>query len=77
MSFPTETVICRQEDIIPSDLREKVEAEERQKEMEDLYLPPRSRKTVQVRDALKAVGCLFFDSFAGVERAPTKNELAP
>ena len=42
------TSLSPQDDIIPSDLREKVEAEEKQKEMEDLYLPPRSRKTVQV-----------------------------
>lgn len=35
------------DDIIPENLRKKVEAEERSKEMEDLYLPPRSRKTLQ------------------------------
>lgn len=35
------------DDIIPENLRKKVEEEERSKEMEDLYLPPRSRKTLQ------------------------------
>ncbi|XP_055613161.1 chromodomain-helicase-DNA-binding protein 1-like [Uranotaenia lowii] len=34
------------DDIIPQDLREKVEAEERDKELNELYLPPR-RKTLQ------------------------------
>lgn len=35
------------DDIIPETLRKRVEEEERNKEMEDLYLPPRSRKTLQ------------------------------
>ncbi|KAB0801325.1 hypothetical protein PPYR_05679 [Photinus pyralis] len=35
------------DDIIPERLRKKVEEEEKSKEMEDLYLPPRSRKTLQ------------------------------
>ncbi|KRT86668.1 helicase [Oryctes borbonicus] len=35
------------DEIIPEKLRKKVEEEERNKEMEDLYLPPRSRKTLQ------------------------------
>ncbi|XP_050542494.1 chromodomain-helicase-DNA-binding protein 1 isoform X2 [Daktulosphaira vitifoliae] len=35
------------EEIIPETLRKKVEEEEKAKEMEDLYLPPRSRKTLQ------------------------------
>lgn len=35
------------EEIIPEKLRKKVEEEEKNKEMEDLYLPPRSRKTLQ------------------------------
>ncbi|CAG9759544.1 unnamed protein product [Ceutorhynchus assimilis] len=35
------------EEIIPENLRKKVEEEEKNKEMEDLYLPPRSRKTLQ------------------------------
>ncbi|KAG5873587.1 hypothetical protein JTB14_032888 [Gonioctena quinquepunctata] len=35
------------EEIIPERLRKKVEEEEKNKEMEDLYLPPRSRKTLQ------------------------------
>ncbi|KAK9723155.1 protein of unknown function (DUF4208) [Popillia japonica] len=35
------------DEIIPENLRKKVEEEERNKEMEDLYLPPRSRKTLQ------------------------------
>ncbi|KAF5295920.1 hypothetical protein FQR65_LT10351 [Abscondita terminalis] len=35
------------DDIIPERLRKKVEEEEKNKEMEDLYLPPRSRKTLQ------------------------------
>lgn len=35
------------EEIIPADLRAKVEQEEKQREMEDLYLPPRSRKQAQ------------------------------
>lgn len=35
------------DDIIPEDYRKAVEDEERNKEMEDLYLPPRSRKTLQ------------------------------
>uniref|UniRef100_A0A8D8QZD2 Chromodomain-helicase-DNA-binding protein 1 n=1 Tax=Cacopsylla melanoneura TaxID=428564 RepID=A0A8D8QZD2_9HEMI len=35
------------DDIIPETLRKKVEEEEKAKEMEDLYLPPRSRKTLQ------------------------------
>lgn len=35
------------DEIIPERLRKKVEEEERSKEMEDLYLPPRSRKTLQ------------------------------
>lgn len=35
------------DEIIPEKLRKKVEEEERSKEMEDLYLPPRSRKTLQ------------------------------
>ncbi|XP_066248842.1 chromodomain-helicase-DNA-binding protein 1 isoform X1 [Euwallacea similis] len=35
------------EEIIPERLRKKVEEEERNKEMEDLYLPPRNRKTLQ------------------------------
>ncbi|XP_065165028.1 chromodomain-helicase-DNA-binding protein 1 isoform X1 [Atheta coriaria] len=35
------------DDIIPERLRKKVEEEERNKEIEDLYLPPRSRKTLQ------------------------------
>ncbi|KAL4122505.1 hypothetical protein QTP88_014827 [Uroleucon formosanum] len=35
------------EEIIPETLRKKVEDEEKAKEMEDLYLPPRSRKTLQ------------------------------
>jgi chromodomain-helicase-DNA-binding protein 1 len=35
------------DEIIPENLRKKVEEEERSKEMEDLYLPPRSRKTLQ------------------------------
>nr|CAD7429760.1 unnamed protein product [Timema monikensis] len=35
------------EEIIPENFRKKVEEEERQKEMDDLYLPPRSRKTLQ------------------------------
>lgn len=39
---------CRDwDDIIPENLRKKVEEEEKSKEMEDLYLPPRSRKTLQ------------------------------
>ncbi|XP_014471467.1 PREDICTED: chromodomain-helicase-DNA-binding protein 1 isoform X3 [Dinoponera quadriceps] len=33
--------------IIPENFRKKVEEEEKSKEMEDLYLPPRSRKTLQ------------------------------
>lgn len=36
-----------QDDIIPENYRKKVEEEEKAKEMEDLYLPPRSRKTLQ------------------------------
>ncbi|KAK3920680.1 Chromodomain-helicase-DNA-binding protein 1 [Frankliniella fusca] len=35
------------DDIIPETFRKKVEEEEKAKEMEDLYLPPRSRKTLQ------------------------------
>ncbi|XP_057666900.1 chromodomain-helicase-DNA-binding protein 1 isoform X1 [Diorhabda carinulata] len=35
------------DEIIPEKLRIKVEEEEKNKEMEDLYLPPRSRKTLQ------------------------------
>lgn len=35
------------DEIIPERLRKKVEEEEKSKEMEDLYLPPRSRKTLQ------------------------------
>ncbi|XP_019753581.1 chromodomain-helicase-DNA-binding protein 1 isoform X2 [Dendroctonus ponderosae] len=35
------------DEIIPENLRKKVEDEERNKEMEDLYLPPRNRKTLQ------------------------------
>lgn len=35
------------DEIIPENLRKKVEEEEKNKEMEDLYLPPRSRKTLQ------------------------------
>ncbi|XP_026286937.1 chromodomain-helicase-DNA-binding protein 1 isoform X2 [Frankliniella occidentalis] len=35
------------DDIIPETFRRKVEEEEKAKEMEDLYLPPRSRKTLQ------------------------------
>lgn len=35
------------DEIIPETLRKKVEEEEKSKEMEDLYLPPRSRKTLQ------------------------------
>ncbi|KAG8288701.1 transcriptional regulator [Homalodisca vitripennis] len=35
------------DEIIPMDYRQKVEEEEKAKEMEDLYLPPRSRKTLQ------------------------------
>lgn len=35
------------DEIIPEDERKKVDEEERQKEMEDLYLPPRSRKSVK------------------------------
>lgn len=35
------------DEIIPEKLRKKVEEEEKSKEMEDLYLPPRSRKTLQ------------------------------
>ncbi|XP_046403987.1 chromodomain-helicase-DNA-binding protein 1 isoform X3 [Ischnura elegans] len=35
------------DEIIPENFRKKVEEEEKQKEMEDLYLPPRSRKTLQ------------------------------
>ncbi|XP_031835828.1 chromodomain-helicase-DNA-binding protein 1 isoform X4 [Nomia melanderi] len=34
-------------EIIPENYRKKVEEEEKSKEMEDLYLPPRSRKTLQ------------------------------
>lgn len=34
-------------EIIPENFRAKVEEAERSKEMEDLYLPPRSRKTLQ------------------------------
>lgn len=39
--------VCFQDEIIPEDIRQKVEEEEKAKEMEDLYLPPRSRKTLQ------------------------------
>lgn len=35
------------DEIIPETLRKKVEEAEKSKEMEDLYLPPRSRKTLQ------------------------------
>ncbi|XP_044766089.1 chromodomain-helicase-DNA-binding protein 1 [Coccinella septempunctata] len=35
------------DEIIPEKMRKKVEEEEKSKEMEDLYLPPRSRKTLQ------------------------------
>lgn len=35
------------DEIIPEKLRKKVEEAEKSKEMEDLYLPPRSRKTLQ------------------------------
>lgn len=35
------------DEIIPDNFRRKVEDEERHKEMEDLYLPPRNRKTFQ------------------------------
>lgn len=35
------------DEIIPEKLRKRVEDEEKNKEMEDLYLPPRSRKTLQ------------------------------
>nr|XP_023015060.1 chromodomain-helicase-DNA-binding protein 1 isoform X2 [Leptinotarsa decemlineata] len=35
------------DEIIPEKLRKKVEEELKNKEMEDLYLPPRSRKTLQ------------------------------
>ncbi|XP_031638255.1 chromodomain-helicase-DNA-binding protein 1 isoform X2 [Contarinia nasturtii] len=35
------------DEIIPEHIRRKVEEEERNKEMEDLYLPPRNRKTLQ------------------------------
>ncbi|XP_018355978.1 PREDICTED: chromodomain-helicase-DNA-binding protein 1 isoform X2 [Trachymyrmex septentrionalis] len=34
-------------EIIPENFRRKIEEEEKSKEMEDLYLPPRSRKTLQ------------------------------
>ena len=36
--------------IIPLDLRKQVEAEEKEKEMADLYLPPRSSRAVVVTD---------------------------
>lgn len=35
------------DEIIPEHFRRKVEEEERNREMEDLYLPPRNRKTLQ------------------------------
>ncbi|XP_045481869.1 chromodomain-helicase-DNA-binding protein 1 [Harmonia axyridis] len=35
------------DEIIPEKMRKKVEEDEKSKEMEDLYLPPRSRKTLQ------------------------------
>ncbi|XP_077296333.1 chromodomain-helicase-DNA-binding protein 1 [Arctopsyche grandis] len=35
------------DDIIPEDFRKAIQEEEKTKEMEDLYLPPRSRKTLQ------------------------------
>ena len=39
-------LICLQDEIIPEDFRNKVAEEEHQKEMADLYLPPRKRTTV-------------------------------
>ena len=35
------------EDIIPEHLRSKVEEEERQQQLLELHLPPRSRKTIK------------------------------
>ncbi|CAH0562488.1 unnamed protein product [Brassicogethes aeneus] len=35
------------DDIIPENMRKKIEEDEKSKEMEDLYLPPRLRKTLQ------------------------------
>ena len=35
------------EDIIPEHLRDKVEEEERQQQLLELHLPPRSRKTIK------------------------------
>lgn len=36
-----------QDEIIPENFRAKVEAEEKEKELADSYLPPRVRKTLQ------------------------------
>lgn len=45
------------DEIIPEDQRRRVEEEEKQKEMEDIYMLPRSRSSN------KRVSCLFVETF--------------
>lgn len=42
-----DNILTFQAEIIPENFRKKLEEAEKSKEMEDLYLPPRSRKTLQ------------------------------
>lgn len=57
------SAIYFQEEIIPENYRQKVAEEEKAKEMEDLYLPPRSRKTLQQINQSESDGEIFLLSF--------------
>lgn len=57
------SAIYFQEEIIPENYRQKVAEEEKAKEMEDLYLPPRSRKTLQQINQSESDGKIFLLSF--------------
>lgn len=61
--FSLSSAIYFQEEIIPENYRQKVAEEEKAKEMEDLYLPPRSRKTLQQINQSESDGKIFLLSF--------------
>lgn len=55
-------ILFLQDDIIPENVRKNIAEQEKNKEMEDLYLPPR-RKNMQANNADNGKHCISFVCF--------------
>lgn len=61
IDFLTKIFFSKQDDIIPENVRKTIEEEEKNKEMEDLYLPPRRKNMNQNNSDLSK---FYADSFS-------------